>query len=96
MEKQVRVFDPTTTPKEQALRYAPRPSTLQGKKVGLVENTKYNSDNLLLKIGKILQEEHGVRGVLLRRKRGSGVPAHEEIIREIQAECDVVVAGVGD
>jgi hypothetical protein len=96
MEKQVRVFDPTTTPKEQALRYAPRPNTLQGKKVGLVENTKYNSDKLLLKIGKILQEEFGVQGVLLRRKRGSGVPAHEEIIRDIQTECDAVVAGVGD
>jgi hypothetical protein len=24
------------------------------------------------------------------------VPAHEEIIRDILAECDVVVAGVGD
>jgi hypothetical protein len=51
---------------------------------------------LLLKIGKILQEDLGVQGVLLRRKRGSGVPAHEEIIRDIQTECDAVVAGVGD
>ena len=47
--KQIRVFDPTITPKEQALRYAPRPTSLQGKKVGLVENTKYNSDTLLLR-----------------------------------------------
>jgi len=96
MDKQIRVFDPTTTPKEQALCYAPRPTTLQGKKVGLVENTKYNSDTLLLKIGKILQEEYGVQGMLLRRKRNAGVPAHEEIIGEIKAECDVVIAGVGD
>jgi hypothetical protein len=96
MEKQIRIFDPTITPKEQALRYAPRPASLQGKKVGLVENTKFNSDKLLLKIGKILQEEYGVRGVLLRRKRSSGVPAHEEIIHDILAECDAVVAGVGD
>ncbi len=96
MEKQIRVFDPTMTPKEQALRYAPRPASLQGKKVGLVENTKYNSDKLLLKIGRILQEEYGVQGVLLRRKHSSGVPAHEEIIRDILAECDAVVAGVGD
>jgi hypothetical protein len=96
MEKQIRVFDPTITPKEQALRYAPRPASLQGKKVGLVENTKYNSDTLLLKIGKILQDEYGVHGMLLRRKRSSGVPAHEEIIRDILAECDVVIAGVGD
>jgi hypothetical protein len=96
MEKQIRVFDPTTRPKEQALRYAPRPDSLQGKKVGLVENTKYNSDKLLLKIGKILEEEYGVKGMLLRRKRSSGVPAHEEIIRDIKTECDVVIAGVGD
>jgi hypothetical protein len=96
MDKRIRVFDPTTTPKEQALRYAPRPTTLQGKKVGLVENTKYNSDKLLLKIGKILEDEYGVTGVLLRRKRNAGVPAHEEIINDIKAECDVVIAGVGD
>ena len=63
MEKQIRIFDPTITPKEQALRYAPRPASLQGKKVGLVENTKYNSDTLLLKIGKILQDEYGVQGM---------------------------------
>lgn len=96
MDKQIRVFDPTTTPKEQALRYAPRPNSLHGKKVGLVENTKFNSDKLLLKIGKILQDEYGVQGVMLRRKHSSGVPAHEEIIRDIMAECDAVVAGVGD
>lgn len=96
MDKHIRIFDPTTTPKEQTLRYAPRPTTLQGKKIGLVENTKYNSDTLLLKIGKILQDEYGAQGVLLRRKHSSGVPAHEEILSELKAECDVVVAGVGD
>jgi hypothetical protein len=96
MDKQIRVFDPTTTPKEQALHYAARPTTLQGKKIGLVENTKYNSDKLLLKVGQILTEEYGATGVLLRRKHGSGVPAHEEIINDIKIECDVVIAGVGD
>jgi hypothetical protein len=96
MDKEIRVFDPTTVPKEQALRYAARPTTLQGKKVGLVENTKYNSDKLLLKLGKILTDEYGVQGVLLRRKRGAGVPAHEEIINDIKTECDVVIAGIGD
>jgi hypothetical protein len=96
MDKGIRIFDPTTTPKERPLRFVPRPDTLKGKKIGLVENTKFNSDKLLLKIGKILEEEYGARGVLLRRKRNSGVPAHEEIISELKAECDVVVAGVGE
>ncbi|MFQ5849418.1 MAG: hypothetical protein ACE5JU_02375 [Candidatus Binatia bacterium] len=96
MNKSVRIFDPTTTPKEQPLHYASRPATLQGKKVGLVDNTKLNSGKLLLKIGKILEEQYGARGLLLRSKRNAGVPAHDEILDELSAECDVMVAGVGD
>lgn len=96
MKKGVTIFDPTTTPKEQPLHYASRPATLQGKRVGLVDNTKFNSDKLLLKIGKILEEEYGVQGMLIRRKRTSGVPAHDEILNELSAECDVMIAGVGD
>ncbi len=96
MKKGVMIFDPTTTPKEQPLRYASRPATLQGKRVGLVDNTKFNSDKLLLKIGKILEEEYGVQGMLIRRKRNSGVPAHDKILNELSAECDVMIAGVGD
>ena len=48
------VFDPTTEAKEQALNYVPRPDSLRNLRIGLVENTKYNSDTLLLKIADIL------------------------------------------
>jgi hypothetical protein len=96
MSKGITIFDPTTTPKEQPLQYASRPVSLQGKKVGIVDNTKFNSDKLLLKIGKILEEQYGVQGMLLRRKQNSGVPVHDEILNELGAECDVIVAGVGD
>jgi hypothetical protein len=51
---------------------------------------------LLLKIGKILETEHQVKGVLIRRKRGPSAPAHEEILNELSKECDVVIAGIGD
>jgi len=46
------VFDPTTDPKEQPITYVARPDSLKGKRIGLVENTKHNSDRLLLKIGR--------------------------------------------
>lgn len=64
--------------------------------MGLVENTKFNSDKLLLKIAAILEKDYGASGHIMRRKRSAGVPAHEEIIQEIAARCDVVVAGIGD
>jgi hypothetical protein len=90
------VFDPTTEVKEQALAYVPRPESLRNLRIGLVENTKYNSDTLLLRIAAILEQEYGASSHLLTRKHNSSVPAHREIIDEIKANCDVVVAGVGD
>jgi hypothetical protein len=92
----IEILDPTTDPGPQALTYAPRPDSLQGKRVGLVENTKFNSDRLLLKIGEILKTEYGAAETRLWHKRNASVPAHEEIIEELRQTCDVMVAGIGD
>ncbi len=90
------VFDPTTEPREQPITYVPRPDSLKGKRIGLVENTKFNSDKLLLKIGQVLVEEYGAAGYRIWRKHNSSVPAHQEILDELRASCDVMVAGIGD
>jgi len=90
------VFDPTTDPREQPITYVARPESLKGKRVGLVENTKFNSDRLLLKIGKVLAEEYGAAETRIWRKHNSSVPAHAEILDELSASCDVMVAGIGD
>ncbi len=90
------LLDPTTEAVAQAIAYAPRPAALEGKRVALIENTKFNSDRLLEKIGEILKAEYGVRETRMWRKRNSSVPAHEEIIAEVKKTSDVMVAGVGD
>jgi hypothetical protein len=73
-----------------------RPRSLEGKRVGLIENTKFNSDKLLLRIGEILKTEYGAAEARMFHKHNSSVPAHEEIIQEIRKTCDVMVAGIGD
>ena len=90
------VFDPTTEAEEQTLAYVPRPDSLRNVRVGLVENTKFNSDQLLRRIGTILEQEYGAKSSVMRRKHNSSVPAHQEILDELGTGCDVVVAGVGD
>jgi len=90
------VFDPTTTSKEQAITFVPRPVSLRNLRIGLVENTKFNADKLLLKIAAILEQEYGAQSHMIRSKRNAGVPADEKVIREIADNCDVVIAGVGD
>ena len=90
------LLDPTTGAAAQGIAYAPRPGSIEGKRIALIENTKYNSDKLLVKIGDILVHDYGAAGAKMWRKRNASVPAHEEIIEEVSRTCDVVVAGVGD
>ena len=54
------ILDPTTAAATQVIAYAPRPAALAGKRVALIENTKFNSDTLLQRIGDILKAEYGV------------------------------------
>jgi hypothetical protein len=90
------LLDPTAEVAAQPIVYVDRPASLAGKRVALIENTKFNSDKLLLKIGEILKAEYGVAETRLFRKHNASVPAHEEIVQEVRKTCDVVVAGVGD
>ncbi len=90
------ILDPTTEAMAQSIAYAPRPASLEGKRVGLIENTKFNSDRLLAKIGDILKAEYDAAETRMWRKHNSSVPAHQEIIEELKRTCDVMVAGIGD
>jgi hypothetical protein len=90
------ILDPTVEAVTQPIAYVDRPGTLKGKRIGLIENTKYNSDKLLIRIGEILKSDYGASETRMFRKHNSSVPAHEEIIQEVRKTCDVIVAGVGD
>jgi hypothetical protein len=53
----IELLDPTMEAVAQSVAYAPRPGSLEGKRVALIENTKFNSDRLLERIGEILKTE---------------------------------------
>ncbi|MDB5864092.1 MAG: hypothetical protein JWO70_1898 [Betaproteobacteria bacterium] len=92
----IQIFDPTTEVSSRRIAYAARPKSLEGLRIGLVDNTKHNSDQLLLRIAGILERDHGAKAHLIRRKKSAGAAPHAEIVEEYKAGCDVIVAGVGD
>ena len=92
----VQIYDPTTEVTGRTIAYARRPKSLKGLRIGLVDNTKHNSDELLLRVAGILERDHGAKSHLIRRKKSAGAAPHAEIIEEYKASCDVIVAGVGD
>jgi hypothetical protein len=95
----IEILDPTVQPGSEPAAgpvWAPRPDSLAGRRIGLIENTKHNSDQLLQRIGELLKTEYGAAETRMWRKHNSSVPAHEEIITELRQSCDVMVAGIGD
>ena len=92
----IQIYDPTTEVAGRHIAFVPRPKSLEGLRIGLVDNTKHNSDQLLLRIAKILEREHAAKAHVIRKKKSAGAAPHAEILEEYKANCDVVVAGVGD
>lgn len=92
--KSLRIFDPTIPFPKTAGGLAPR-GPIQGKRVGLLENSKRNSDLILQTIGTLLAEQAGVTVAGLWGKPDT-LPGAPEIVEEMIAKCDLVITGVGD
>ncbi|MBM3217917.1 MAG: hypothetical protein FJZ38_04420 [Candidatus Rokubacteria bacterium] len=91
-----KIFDPTAAPVARAVALAARPVELRGLRLGLVENTKFNSDTLLLKLADRLRERHGITMTHMARKRSPSHEVDERAIAALKERSDVVVSGIGD
>jgi hypothetical protein len=91
-----KIFDPTAAPVARAVQVAPRAADLRGLRLGLVENTKFNSDTLLRKLADRLRDRYGMTVGTMSRKRSPSHEIEERAIAALKAESDVVVSGIGD
>ncbi len=94
------ILDPTGAvagkPPRPAAPRAPRPRDLRGARVGLLINTKQNAAPFLHEVGRLLVENYGVASLTHRTKLNFAVPESDDVIKEMAAEADVIVTGVGD
>jgi hypothetical protein len=89
------ILDPTTTAEEDPINYAPRPESLNGLKIGLVENTKPNAEKVLQAIANQMAETYGTDMIHLVHK-SQRAPLADADIKKLQIEADFVICGVGD
>ncbi len=75
---------------------APRLSGLQGKRLGLLDNSKSKAGKMLDAVAAILHAQYGFTDIVRCRKPSASKPAAPEMIDELASTCDLVVAGVGD
>jgi hypothetical protein len=89
------IMDPTLATAREAIDYAPRPKNLAGLRIGLIENTKKNSEAVLRKLAEILETRHGMKVEVLVHK-AQRAPLKEAQIAELKGRTDFAIAGVGD
>ncbi len=93
---QITVIHPAA--EDQAVQYelAARLSTLEGKRVGLIDNRKRNSDVFLLKLQDLLRDKYGVADFQYYRKDSASIPTPPEVMADLVKTCDAVLHGVAD
>ena len=74
----------------------PRFTSLQGKTIGILDNSKPNADRLAERLAELLKERYGVANVVTRRKLTAQQGAPKNYIEELAAQADFVLAGLGD
>ena len=94
---EVFMVDPTgEAPDSQSMNLAPRPTDLRGKRLGLLDNSKANSDVILRAIAAILNERYEFSEIFYTKKHSASLPPRPEILADLHRNADIVIAGVGD
>jgi hypothetical protein len=90
------LINPQNEPTLATSSLAPRLSTLQGKRVGLLDNSKSKAGKMLDTVAAILDTTYGFTAIVRHRKPSASKPADPAVINDLASTCDLVVAGVGD
>ncbi|HEX6004016.1 MAG TPA: hypothetical protein VFZ14_08485 [Burkholderiales bacterium] len=89
------IMDPTIATARETIDYAPRPQSFGGLRIGLVENTKKNSEAVLRAVAAKLEALHGMTTPVLVHKP-QRAPLKAAQIAELKGRADFAIAGVGD
>jgi hypothetical protein len=90
------VFDPRGRVDATRIASAPRVAGLDGLRLGVLDNTKWNAGRLLRKTAARLGERYGFAAVNYYRKESFSKAADPALIAAIAAGNDIVLTAIGD
>lgn len=91
------VYDPTGRVEVEQRPLAPRPAALEGLRVGVLDNSKWNAGALLRRTVDLLGSSEGpFASVTFTRKESFSKNADPALLRRLAQDSDVVVTAIGD
>lgn len=95
-ESGLAVYDPRGVVTAEPKPIAPRAKDLNGLRLGVLDNTKWNGNKLLRRTTARLQEEFGFAAVNTYAKESFSKVAAPDLVARIVAENDIVLTAIGD
>ena len=92
----MQIVDPAGTTAVASKMLAPRPRSLEGATIALLDNSKPNAGVLLERAGALLAARTGARAVKLWSKPSASSAAAPAVIEEIAAAARVVLTASAD
>ena len=96
MTSEIIVVDPAAEDDVQKAALAPRLNTLQGARVGFIDNSKHMAEEMLREIEALLKSRYGVSAFSHFRKLNASVPTLPEVLKDLTTSCNAFVHGVAD
>lgn len=92
----MQICSPESPATSRSIEFSPRPSSLQGLRIGLLDNQKAPVDRILKHLEQRLQQRFPGVSFVSTAKKSTGHPASPDVIRTLTAGCDVVINALGD
>jgi hypothetical protein len=92
----IRLLDPTLGPHGDDKARAPRPGSLDGAVLGLLDNGKTHGRALLSRIADNLAERHAIAGRIEVRKPNYSFPAAPADVARLSEGANAIIAAIGD
>ena len=89
-------FDPRGVVETEPLALSARAGSLDGLRLGVLDNTKWNANRLLRKTVTKLQDEFSFAAVNYYRKESFSKDADPALIETIAANNDIALTAIGD
>ena len=92
----MQLYAPTsTTPRRQASR-APVLASIDGLRLGILENGKLNAEEMLNEVAALFVQRHGCTVRSLASKTNASAPAPANTLVKVAQEVDFLITGLGD
>ena len=85
----------STAPKRKAFR-APALATIDGTRIGVLENGKLNAEEMLNEVAALFVQHHGCTVRTLASKKNASAPAPSKTLVQVAQEVDFLITGLGD